>query len=143
KRTGTIGLHRPSTDAIEFKSMPPNAASAVYRQWLDAMVAYLNEMEAPRQVVDAMLQTSSADIMLVHDEQFGLGAPPSIIEWQNAACGALTKQMKDRFSNIWVGGGVDRLPISERAQALKFMENYYSISTCQIKLLSKHRKKLE
>jgi hypothetical protein len=143
ERTGTVGLHRPSTDAADFRALPPQEASMIYRQWLAAKVAYMKDMEAPQPVIDAMIQTSSAEIIHVSSTQLGLEHPPSIIEWLNASCGARTAAMDARFNQLWDTDARSRMPIAEREQANEFVMQYASIGTCRRKLLENHRKPMQ
>ena len=61
-RAGRIGLHRPSTDDPNFKTLAPSEAAKAYRQMLDEIIHYLEEMEAPRPAIDTMVATGSAEI---------------------------------------------------------------------------------
>ena len=71
--------------------MEPAAASAAYKLMLDGISHYLEEMEAPRGMIDAMVATSSSEIKWVHYDHDGLEKPPSIAEWTDASCGTFTK----------------------------------------------------
>jgi hypothetical protein len=90
-RTGRVGLHRPRIVHPDYTALPVDAASAVYRRVLDEISRYLEEMEVPRPLIDAMVATSSADIRWVDgmdstlDKQ--LEQPPSVVEWLAASCG--------------------------------------------------------
>ena len=71
ERDGTVGLHRPYIDDPMFAGLPPAEASIRYRQMLDSVVRYLNEMEVPKSIIESMTATSSGDIRWVDtiDEQ--------------------------------------------------------------------------
>jgi hypothetical protein len=88
-RGGTVGLHRPYINDPIFRGLPPADASTAYRQMLDNVVAYLNEMEVPRSIIESMVATSSGDIRWIDaDLTEGLDRPPSIAEWVDASCGS-------------------------------------------------------
>ena len=71
ERDGTVGLHRPYIDDPMFAGLSPAEASVRYRQMLDSVVSYLNEMEVPKSIIESMTATSSGDIRWVDtiDEQ--------------------------------------------------------------------------
>jgi len=87
ERDGTVGLHRPYIDDPMFAGLPPAEASIRYRQMLDSVVRYLNEMEVPKSIIESMTATSSGDIRWVDTIDEGLDRPPSIAEWVGASCG--------------------------------------------------------
>jgi len=87
ERDGTVGSHRPYIDDPMFAGLPPAEASIRYRQMLDSVVSYLNEMEVPKSIIESMIATSSGDIRWVDAIDDGLDRPPSIAEWVGALCG--------------------------------------------------------
>jgi len=100
-RFGEVGLHRPRTTDPRFKAMPPADASVAYKRMLDEISRYLEEMEAPRAMIDAMIATSSAEIRWVNSlDHDGLEQPPSIAEWTDASCGAVTKNESETFADL-------------------------------------------
>ena len=80
--------------------MEPAAASAAYKRMLDEISRYLEEMEAPRSMIDAMVATSSSEITWVEEGEAGLERPPSIAEWTDASCGAFTKDEQKALSEL-------------------------------------------
>jgi hypothetical protein len=65
ERLGEVGLHRPSTEDPAFKALPPAEASTTYRRILSSIISYLDEMEVPKPMIDAMVSTSSSEIRWV------------------------------------------------------------------------------
>jgi len=88
-RVGTVGLHRPSTGDPVFRQLSPSNASTGYRREVEDIVAYLDEMEVPKSIVESMVNTSSDDLRWVGAVNEGLDRPPSIAEWEDATCGRL------------------------------------------------------
>lgn len=96
-REGSVGLHRPRFTDARFGKLPPAEASVAYQQALQGVSRYLDEMEAPKTVVDAMTSTASAEVSWV-DDGYGLNEvirmhrAPSIAEWTAASCSTFTHQ---------------------------------------------------
>ena len=86
-RTGLAGLHRPYRTDPMFKALSPADASTAYRQLLERVTTYLEEMEVPKSIIETMVVTSSDDIHWVYAGTDKLGRPPSIAEWEDATCG--------------------------------------------------------
>jgi hypothetical protein len=61
-RWGTVGLHRPHADDPAFRAMTPSEASVAYGRMLDSVRKYLDEMEVPKQLIESMVATGSAEI---------------------------------------------------------------------------------
>jgi hypothetical protein len=95
-------LHRPRTEDPRFKAMAPADASVAYKRMLDEISRYLEEMEAPRAAIDAMVATSSSEIRWVDYDRDGLERPPSIAEWTNASCGAFNKNELEAMIDLEV-----------------------------------------
>ena len=98
-RFGRVGLHRPRTDDPAFKALAPVEASAVYRRMLADITRYLEEMEVPKQLIESMVATGSADIRWADSEK-GLQRSPSIAEWKDASCGSFTEQESNTLSDL-------------------------------------------
>jgi hypothetical protein len=88
KRSGNaIGLQRPSTHSAEFAGLSPDRATALYRLLVKDIGEFLTKMEVPRPFIEAMTNTSSAQIRwLDFDEGQSMEDVPSTSEWLNAAC---------------------------------------------------------
>jgi hypothetical protein len=65
ERRGVVGLHRPKITDSQFATLPPDRASKHYRDVLQKISQYLEEMEAPRSLIEAMVSTGSSDIRWV------------------------------------------------------------------------------
>jgi hypothetical protein len=90
-RAGHVGLHRPGINDPEFNAPLSADASTVYKRTLQEITRYLEEMEAPRPLIDTTFATSSSEIQWVEEVDGGsLEYPPSFIEWVDANCGSLT-----------------------------------------------------
>ncbi len=95
ERGGVVGLHRPKITEPQFGALPPDQASKQYRDVLQGVSRYLEEMETPRTLIEAMVATSSSDIRWVEAPPYGSGIPnrsPSHTEWLNANCEPLTEE---------------------------------------------------
>jgi hypothetical protein len=102
KREGEVGLHRPTTEDPSFRALSPADASKIYRQILGSVTTYLDEMEVPKPMADAMVSTSSSDIKWVDSDEAGLRSPPSIAEWEDASCGSFTSEERSTFNTLAV-----------------------------------------
>ena len=90
ERYGVVGIHRPKFTDPEFAALPPDQAASVYKSTLAAVSGYLEEMEAPRSVIDRMQETSTADIFWIPTDGHKLKDPPSYREWVDASCGSFS-----------------------------------------------------
>jgi len=133
-RSGRIGLHRPRTDDLAFKTLPPSEAANAYKQMLDRIVTYLDEMETPRPLIDAMVSTSAADIRWFDMEPIG-EAPtraPSFSEWVDASCGRFSTQEYQRMM---------RLDAKQLQQSSSY-QRYQKKIACENELISSNRDRL-
>jgi hypothetical protein len=105
EREGEVGLHRPTTKDPSFKALSPAEASSIYRKILDSTSAYLDEMEVPKPMIDAMVSTSSSEIRWVDSDTGGLRRPPSIAEWEDASCGSFTSEERSAYYKLAVKAG--------------------------------------
>jgi hypothetical protein len=94
-RGGTVGLHRPRTDDPVFKGSPPADASTEYRRVLGRIASYLDEMEAPKTIIEKVTATGSANIYWINASSDELRRPPSIAEWEDASCGLVLRDVDD------------------------------------------------
>lgn len=138
-RTGSVGLHRPSFRGPEFAKLSPADASEAYRQALAGMVRYLEEMEAPRRVVDVMGSTSSAELQwLDFDDETAIEQPPSFAEWSNSACGAVT--LKERMRALRAMSS--SVSAQERDAVDEINRRSSEKSLCEDRLVARFRDKL-
>jgi hypothetical protein len=85
-RTGTVGLHRPTTDDPSFRQLSAADASALYRRWKRDISDYLVEMEVPQSVIELTDTIGSDELRWVDSIDDRLDHPPSIFEWVKASC---------------------------------------------------------
>jgi len=136
---GSAGLHRPHTDDPSFKALDPPAAAEAYRQMLDSVRQYLDEMEVPRAMIEAMVATGSADIRWVTIAS-DLSRPPSLAEWEDATCGTFSDKERTLLAQLQKR----RSDATKREQSLRDqLQNKQSQRLrCQVELLSSRRDKL-
>ena len=101
ERSGTVGLHRPRIDDPAFKALRGADATKVYIRILLEIARYLEEMEVPRPMIDAMVATGSSEIRWIDSIGDDLFRPPSIAEWEDAACSAFNKEGKKALSGLF------------------------------------------
>jgi hypothetical protein len=103
ERGGVIGLHRPKITDPQFGALPPDEATSQYKEVLRQVSRYLEEMEAPRALIEAMVATGSSDIRWIEAPLNGggvLNRPPSHTEWVNANCEILTAADYKALDNL-------------------------------------------
>jgi hypothetical protein len=139
EREGEVGLHRPSTQDPAFKALSPAEASTMYRRILGSITGYLDEMEAPRPMVDAMVGTGSSEIRWVDSDTDGLRRPPSIAEWEDASCSSFTSEERNAYNRL----AVKTIRSSQEQQFLKLLAGKLSKDgQCRLFLLDTHRDRL-
>lgn len=136
---GTVGLHRPHTDDAAFKNLDPPAAAALYRQIIEGVRQYLDEMEVPRPMIDAMVATGSADIKWVTLDT-GLSRPPSLAEWEDATCGSFSFEERTVLLRLKEKRGA--LNEKEHRLGNKLQDKQTAWRRCQVELLASKRDKL-
>jgi|CXWL01.1.fsa_nt_gi hypothetical protein len=126
-RQGTVGLHRPRFLDEQFKMLPPAEASIAYRRLLDKITDYLNEMEVPNPMADAMVATESSDIQWIDETMNGLDHPPSFAEWSAASCGPFPHNELHAFAQF-AAAKAPLTPIDATLQNMlgEKLEKYYS-----------------
>jgi len=147
-RTGTVGLHRPRINDPGFKQLSPTDAVNVYRQALSNIRRYLEEMETPRSVVEAMVATASGEIQWIDDGLISGAArmhrAPSFAEWVAASCGALT--IEEERASLELGvkrmQGGRGLSAQEEKLHNKLFDKSVQISRCESALISSSRDKM-
>ena len=139
EREGQVGLHRPMTNDPTFKDLPPAEASKAYRRMLGIVTTYLDEMEVPKPMIDAMVSTSSSEIRMVDSDDSGLRRPPSIAEWEDASCNSFTSEERRAYYSLAVK--TDRS--SQEQVFLKLLaEKLNKDGACRNSLLSSERDRL-
>ena len=137
-RFGIVGIHRPKITAPEFISLPADQAAWVYKRTLDAVSRYLEDMEAPRSVLDHMRETSSADISWINDPgESKFENPPSFREWIDASCGSYSDQDARQRYTVGKRGSAER-----RAKSWELSVKQNDRYICQRKLINEQLRKL-
>jgi hypothetical protein len=136
---GTVGLHRPHTDDPSFKALDPPAAAEAYRLMLDSVRRYLDEMEVPKPMIEAMVATGSADMRWITVAS-DLSRPPSLAEWEDASCGTFSDQERAQLFQLRKKGS----DATKKEQSLrdKLETGHSQMIKCQVELLSSRRDKL-
>ena len=143
-RAGDIGLHRPRTDDPAFKALSAAEAATAYRRMLDEIVRYLEEMETPRPMIDAMVSTGSAEIRWIRqidhmDADDSVNLAPSFAEWVDASCGQFTSQETEKMMNLQ---GRKNLSQTDELLSKLLYEKYSKKDVCRMELISSHRDRL-
>lgn len=135
-RSGSVGLHRPRTDDPAFRSLGPKEAAETYGRALNSIRQYLDEMEVPKPLIEAMVATSSAHIKWVDHRDDGLQRPPSLAEWQDANCSAFSEKDSKLLSDLQA----KRSTLTRQEQNIR--DQLQRKRLCPIELLSSHRDRL-
>jgi hypothetical protein len=145
-RSGVVGLHRPRIEDQLFKSLPTAEASKIYKDILASIVRYLDEMEAPKRLINAMVSTGSSEIQWI-EADFELERPPSIAEWVDATCSPLssnerkTKRLLENKSTA-----LERIKAKLPENELHLLKEIWSKESdhdmCETILLDVNREKL-
>jgi hypothetical protein len=139
ERYGEVGLHRPTTDDPTFKTLSAADASSVYRRALQSISTYLGEMEVPRPMIDAMVNTASSEIKWV-DSDDNLRRPPSIAEWEDASCGSFTNEERKALYELSFKTTVQKNASPQEALFQKLLaEKFNKYNNCRLLLLDKQR----
>jgi len=139
EREGQVGLHRPMTNDPAFKALPSAEASTAYRRILGIVTAYLEEMEVPTPMIDAMVSTGSSEIEWVDSETTGLRRPASIAEWEDASCGSFTSEERSAWSALAVKK--NKSSQEQRFEKMLF-EKLIKDGSCRSALLNSQRDRL-
>jgi len=87
ERSGNdIHIHRISYDRDYYGALSPNDAAVKYQEALETVRAYLNEMEIPDSIFEAMVKMPSYTTAILKEANY-LAWPPSFGEWLTAKCG--------------------------------------------------------
>jgi len=144
-RSGVVGLHRPQIDSPEFRALSADKAAEVYRQVLRNVVRYLDEMEAPKPLIDAMVSTSSASIRWINADD-ELERAPSFAEWIDASCKPLSgeekKMLKSLEAKIDLLGSKSRLSGNERVLWDAILQKEIFHDDCELILRDSNRERL-
>jgi hypothetical protein len=105
-RSGAVGLHRPRFTDPRFSKLPPAEAATAYREALQTIGRYLEEMEAPKTIIDTLVSTGSDEMTWIED---GFGNPtdglrmhraPSFAEWVAASCGTWSHEEHKAMAHL-------------------------------------------
>lgn len=137
RRFGTLGLHRIRIVDPAFAALKAMDATQAYNDGLSMVRAYLKDMEVSDQLIDKMVNTSSAKISWVNvDRTFE--KPPSIAEWEDANCPPLSDGEEGLISSILHKPSGNRTP-SEKKGLSELTDRKV---TCPAVLLSRSRDSL-
>ena len=142
ERIGTVGLHRPWINDARFKGLHPNDASALYRELLKDISRYLDEIETPRTLIDALIATGSSDIRWVDSLSEGIQHPPSFVEWLDAACGAYSAHELRIGSDLYKKKSAEGLTPQETKSFEALVQKRLERAKCMMPLLLRHRMQL-
>jgi hypothetical protein len=145
RRSGVIGLHRPKIVSPEYRALPPDKATEVYSQAVRDVVRYLEKMETPKPMIDAMVGTSSASVRWVTADN-ELQRAPSFAEWVDASCKPLSDEerrtMKIIGSKINILKSKSALPENERTLWDGLVATEIEHDDCELILRDSNREKL-
>jgi hypothetical protein len=145
RRSGVVGLHRPQITSPEFRTLPADKAAEVYSHALRDVVGYLEQMETPRPMIDAMVGTSSASVRWVKAD-YELQRAPSFAEWVDASCKPLSAEerrtMKIIGSKIDILKSKSALPENERTLWDRLVATEIEHHDCELILRDSNREKL-
>jgi hypothetical protein len=138
-RVGSVGLHLTQTDDPSFKTPSPTEDTNVYRWVHDAIRRYLDEMETPEAIIQAMIKTNSADISWADAYDDRLTRPPGLAEWEDSNCAGFSLKDQDALSRLQT-----KRPSTNQEQRLRndLETRQSSWFICQVELLSNHRDRL-
>lgn len=145
RRSGVVGLHRPQIASPEFRTLPAGKAAEIYSQALRDIVRYLDEMETPKPMIDAMVATSSASIRWITADN-ELERAPSFAEWVDASCKPLSAE--ERRTMKIIGNKMNALkstaalPENERILWDGFLATEIAHDNCELILRDNNREKL-
>jgi hypothetical protein len=142
KRFGVVGLHRPRTTDPAFRALSPEAAAKVYKGELNGIAHYLDEMEVPKPMIDAMVATSSVDVRWVDDHRDRLERAPSFAEWVGASCGQISAEETNTKLELERKKSKSTLNANE-ALLLKMLDQKdKDYNFCELQLLTSTRERL-
>ncbi len=141
-RGGTAGLHRPHIDSPTFRSLGPGDASALYKHMFDDVRGYLEEMEVPKQMIELMVATGSAEIRWVDAVDDQVGRPPSVAEWEDASCGPFNDEDDNTISLLVNKRASTGLAQSEKFLLNALLEKRMKKNKCEATLISEHIERL-
>ena len=91
KAVPVIGIHRPYYNQKSYGKLNPVEAKKQYKTLERAVRYYMDEMGAPRTIVDRMFRSASSEVDLVPSKEFqGFfhNKEPFLDEWLIAKCGS-------------------------------------------------------
>jgi hypothetical protein len=142
-RAGVVGLHRPLIDGPAFKSLPPAEAIKTYRRTIDDITHYMDDMEAPRSVIDAMVATGSSEVHWI--DSFNndlLERPASYAEWEDATCGEFTAQHKKTIMDLHVQEQLSQLTPNDVLLLKMLSDKEAAVNNCRRNWRTSHVEQL-
>jgi hypothetical protein len=111
----------------------------VHRWVHDSIRQYLDEMETPEPIIQAMIKTNSADIIWADAYDDRLTRPPSLAEWEDSNCAGFSIKDQDELSRLQT----KRPSTNQKKRLRKDLETRQSSwFICQVEWLSSHRDRL-
>jgi hypothetical protein len=128
-----IGLHRPYIVPDEARKLSLEEAEQAYGLLVDAVQAYLNEMDVPKKYFDQMIRTPSGNVVFLPwrqaDKDFG-GYIPGIAEWLKSRCGAMTPTEEHDFLEQ-DPSSVASLSVAEQHSYKALEQKYFGTMACE------------
>jgi hypothetical protein len=142
-RWGAVGLHRPHTEDPAFKTMSPSEASIAYKRMLDSVRKYLDEMEVPKQMIETMVATGSAEMQWIDATDDKVRRPPSFAEWEDASCGHFTGYEEETELQL-TAKGIEGAVLTQTEKMLlnQLQEKQKRKTVCEAALISSHLERL-
>ncbi len=121
--------------------LSPQRAQVGYRRMLDGIVRYLEEMETPRPLIEAMVSTSSAEIRWFEIETSGAHAP-SFAELADASRGQFITEESQKMIQLDVKRARKKLSETDQFLYNLLREKYVRKADCELELIFSHRDRL-
>jgi hypothetical protein len=98
--------------------------------------------QVPKQMIESMVATGSAEIRWVDAIEDKLERPPSIAEWEDASCGTFTGQENNTMLHLRVRRLAQPLSQEESLFLNLLLEKLQKKVQCEGALISSHRERL-
>jgi hypothetical protein len=142
ERSGNaLGIHRPTTTSTSFANLPPDRASAQYRQLMLNVVRHLRDLEIPQRFIDLMSENASRDMhWLSNEDADSISVAPSVAEWIAATCGAMSAPERDNWRSIGAKlNSQERVTQQERSLYDRLDDKKYWVDSCKWDRIDKAR----